>query len=257
MSEPEKKKELSSEMRILVASILSMAVILLWVKFFAPKPPAQPASNQQTGELQRQRRMARESIPAGSAITPATSGTNEQTSRGSATAIAPTPAVVVPVKADTQERTIVVENSLYRVEISNRGGVVKSWQLKKYKDDAKPPRVLDVVHPEASAQVGGWPFAVVLDDPQLEAQANSALYVAGVAEPAVHGGKAATQYEAPSGKTAGSSYGIATELERWTPRGYEDISIRSFLRGARGNCRSSSTARLSTPAWPGWEDSAI
>ena len=44
-----------------------------------------------------------------------------------------------------------MENALYRVEISNRGGVVKSWQLKKYKDDAKPQRVLDVVHPEAAA----------------------------------------------------------------------------------------------------------
>ncbi len=89
----------------------------------------------------------------------------------------------MPPKADAQERTIVVENALYRVEISNRGGVVKSWQLKKYKDDARPQRVLDVVHPEAAAQVGGWPFALVLDDPQLEAQANSALYVAGIPHP--------------------------------------------------------------------------
>jgi hypothetical protein len=27
--------------------------------------------------------------------------------------------------------------------------------------------VLDVVHPEAAQQTGGWPFAVVLDDEQL------------------------------------------------------------------------------------------
>jgi YidC/Oxa1 family membrane protein insertase len=98
--------------------------------------------------------------------------------------IAPSNAAAMPPTAAKEEPNIVVENSLYRVEISNRGGVVKSWQLKKYKDDSKPQRVLDVVHPEAAGQVGGWPFAVVLDDAQLEAQANSALYVA--SEPGVH-----------------------------------------------------------------------
>src|SRR5262249_58306490 len=52
------------------------------------------------------------------------------------------------VKGEASERPIVIENSLYRVEFSNRGAVVKSWQLKKYRDDAKPPRTLDLVHPE-------------------------------------------------------------------------------------------------------------
>jgi len=200
VSEPVKKKELSSEMRILVASLLSMAVILLWVKFFAPKPPANLPQNNKSAITE----------PAGAnagklASSPATNGTagngaNGQLPGGNATTIAPTPMIVVPVKADTQERTIVVENALYRVEISNRGGVVKSWQLKKYKDDSKPPRILDVVHPEASAQVGGWPFAVVLDDPHLESQANSGLYVAGVAESSDHSGDATEHLAAPPGK---------------------------------------------------------
>lgn len=101
---------------------------------------------------------------------------------GVATGIAPSNAAAMPPKADAQEHMIVVENGLYHVEISNRGGVVKSWQLKQYKDDARPQRVLDVVHPEAAAQVGGWPFALVLDDQQREAQANSALYVAAASE---------------------------------------------------------------------------
>ena len=68
-----------------------------------------------------------------------------------------------------------VENALYRVEFSNRGAVVKSWQLKKYTDDSKPPRILDVVHPHA-AETAGWPFAVVLNDEQQQNTANSALY---------------------------------------------------------------------------------
>jgi YidC/Oxa1 family membrane protein insertase len=173
VSGPEKKKELSSEMRILVASLLSMAVILLWVKFFAPKPPPnlpqpnKPAVTATTPNAAR---------PSNSASTTA-GKTDAQVIPGTATSIAPANAAAMPPKADTQERAIVIENALYRVEISNRGGVVKSWQLKKYKDDAKPQRVLDVVHPEAAQQVGSWPFSLTLDDPQLETQANSALYV--------------------------------------------------------------------------------
>ncbi|HEY2546318.1 MAG TPA: membrane protein insertase YidC [Candidatus Acidoferrum sp.] len=176
---PQKKKELSSEMRILIASILSMAVILLWAKFFAPKPPPQankptittPATNS-----------ANATTFSSSPTSPAAANTHTNAA-GVATGIAPSNAAAMPPKAAEQERTIIVENSLYYVEISNRGGVVKSWQLKKYMDDSKPQRVLDVVHQQAAEQVGGWPFAVVLDDPQLQTQANSALYLATVPHP--------------------------------------------------------------------------
>lgn len=193
MSEPEKKKDLSSEMRILIASILSMAVILLWVKFFAPKPPANlPQTNRPALGAPASGSAAGPTSPAAGAAAP--NAANSASPGGNATTIAPAPAVVVPVKADSVERTIVVENALYRVEISNRGGVVKSWQLKKYEDDAKPPHVLDVVHSEASAQIGAWPFSLVLDDSQLEGQANSGLYVAQVSAPAAHLGQAAEHY---------------------------------------------------------------
>ena len=182
MSEPQKKKGLSSEVRILIASILSMAVILLWAKFFAPKPPANlPQANKPGITAPATTNPA---TPA-SSTSPSAAATklNPATPAGVATGIAASNAAAMPPKAAAQERTIVVENGLYRVEISNRGGVVKSWQLKKYMDDAKPQRVLDVVHPQAAEQVGGWPFAVLLDDPQLESQANSALYVAGIPHP--------------------------------------------------------------------------
>ena len=181
MNGQQKKKELSPELRIVIASLLSMAVIFLWVRFFAPKPPA---------NLPQTNRPAQTAPPSpGSPTTPASSSASSgkpSTSQagGSATSIS-APAPAIAPRADREERTMVVENALYRVEISNRGGVVKSWQLKKYTDDAKPPRVLDVVHPEAAAQVGGWPFALVMDDAQLESQANSALYVPAAREPAV------------------------------------------------------------------------
>lgn len=159
------KDKFSPEMRILVASLLSMVIILLWAKYFGPKPPVRPQQ---------------ENKPSVSA--PATPGTPANTGASSGTPSTPatvkaTPAVRnIPPVADAQERNIVVENSLYRVEFSNRGAVVKSWQLKKYKDDAKPQRTLDLVHADSAAKTGGWPFSLVLDDPQLEKAANTGFY---------------------------------------------------------------------------------
>jgi YidC/Oxa1 family membrane protein insertase len=163
-----KKDKFSPELRILVAALLSMVVILLWAKYFGPKPPVKQPQQEQ---------------PAVTA--PATPGptTSAGTSAGAPAAPGPgkssvsaAPAPTATLTVDTEERTVVVENALYRVEFSNRGAVVKSWQLKKYKDDAKPQRTLDLVHPESSAKTGGWPFSLVFDDPQLEKAANSGLY---------------------------------------------------------------------------------
>lgn len=167
MSEPEKKNKFTHEMRLLAASLLSMAVILLWARFFAPKRPlVLPEANKpaQTAPASTGNRAA------------APSATRAALTGATATAVSAPAAASVAPKSDTQERTIVVENDLYRVELSNHGSVVKSWQLKKYLDDSKPQRVLDVVHPEAAEQTGAWPFALVLDDEQLESAVNGGLY---------------------------------------------------------------------------------
>ena len=166
-----------------------MAVIFLWVKFFAPKPPVNlPQPNPSP------------TAPASTGATTPTTGSSAPAKPAAgqgaktATSISAPPAPVITPKGDKEERTIVVENALYRVEISNRGAVVKSWQLKRYMDDAKPQRVLDLVHPEAAAQLGGWPFALAMNDAQLESQANSALYVVSAAEPTIGGGAAGERY---------------------------------------------------------------
>ena len=184
MSEQKKKGPLSPELRILVASLLSMGVILLWAKFFAPKPPANIPQTTKPAVT----------APAPTNPAPPVATPNAGLPSGRATAISPVAAATVPPRADTQERMIVIENDLYHVEISNHGAVVKSWQLKKYMDDSKPQRVLDVVHPKVAEQVGGWPFSVVLEDAQLEAQANTALYQAWVPEPGLQSEDHAQHY---------------------------------------------------------------
>src|SRR5713226_5606893 len=165
MSVPGQKDKFTPELRILVASLLSFGVIILWAKFFGPKPPVQPTQANRPAQT----------APATPSPAASPAANPSQAAAAPATMAAAT-AASVAVRNDSQERAIVVENSLYRVEISNRGAVVKSWQLKNYKDDAKPQRVLDVVHPDASQQTGGWPFSVVLDDEQLQNAANGGLF---------------------------------------------------------------------------------
>ena len=134
-------------MRILGASLLSMLVILLWVKFFAPKPPITPPQSNPAITQPQTPSTASPATPGN----PATTSSADKNSAAPAQAAAP---AAVPVKSASDEHSVVAQNDLYRIEFSNRGAVVKSWQLLKYMDDNKPQRVLDVVHPEAAQQVG-------------------------------------------------------------------------------------------------------
>jgi YidC/Oxa1 family membrane protein insertase len=167
LSVPGQKDKFTPELRILVASLLSMVVILVWAKYFGPKPPVQPP------QANRPAQTAPATSGAATATSPAALGSQ---ATGTPAAMAAAAPASVPRRSDSQERTITIENNLYRVEISNQGAVVKSWKLKKYLDDAKPQRVLDLVHPEASQQTGGWPFALILDDEQQQNAANGGLY---------------------------------------------------------------------------------
>ena len=144
----------------LIAFILMMAAF----EYFAPKKAEQP--NQPTQQKTQ------------SAQTPApVPGTNAATSAAipGATASARTAAAPAhAVEAAAPEQTV-VENELYRITFSNRGGDVTSWVLKKYKaDDQKSP--LDLVNQAAAAKFG-LPLSLYTYDAGLRQQLNSALYV--------------------------------------------------------------------------------
>jgi YidC/Oxa1 family membrane protein insertase len=148
------RKELSTEMRSLLAAVLALLVIGVWSLFYKPPQPTPPAK-----------------APA-----PITNPAVPAAGPAPAAAKPSAPATPVSMRAASEERSIVVESDLYRVQISNRGAVVRGWLLKRFTDDNKPPRILDLVHPEAAQQSGSWPFSLALDDPQQEAAANSALF---------------------------------------------------------------------------------
>ena len=149
------RKELSTETRSLIAAVLCLLVIAGWSLIYKPPQPAPVRTNPVA--------LTPDSpMPAGSSSTPAKVSGN--------------PAPAVAMHAAGEERSIVIESDLYHVQISNRGAVVRSWQLTRFTDDHSPPRTLDLVHPEAAQQEGGYPLSLALDDPQNESAANSAFY---------------------------------------------------------------------------------
>jgi YidC/Oxa1 family membrane protein insertase len=168
-------KEVSDQTRVVIASALSLAVIVVWSLLYRPAPPAPGAGN----------------APASSsatAATPAGAGVSQPAAVSVAAAASPN------AVGDTAEKTIVVESGLYRIELSNRGAVVRSWQLKKYNDANKPPKQLNLVYAETSQEVGNWPFSLQLADAQIEQTVNRALYRASVGE----GTSSETSLKAPA-----------------------------------------------------------
>ena len=153
-------REISDHARVALAFALALLVMVGWYFLNPPKPQT----------------------PSGSAI--AQHATNAPAGAGAPIAQPNQPVVagstgatsVAPVVA-AGEKSIVVESDLYRVELSNRGGVVRSWQLKKYTDEGNPPRTLDLVNADLARQTGGWPLSLQLTDQQLESGANQGLYV--------------------------------------------------------------------------------
>src|SRR5262249_31306111 len=146
-------EEMSDQVRGILFVFLVLLVLFVWSHFFSPPVPA-PAQKQ--------------TAPVSQA------GSSQRVTTSSATSALAKPGDI-PVVQASAEKLVTIDSALYSVTVSNRGGLVRSWKLKKYFDDQNPPRPLDLVDPNTAPQLG-WPFSVVLSDQQLEAKANSALY---------------------------------------------------------------------------------
>ncbi len=153
-------REVSDQARIALAFALALLVMVGWYFLNPPKPQPPPGS------------AAAQHAPAApsSAAAPITQPNQPAVASSTgATSAAPASA--------SGEKNIAIESDLYRVEISNRGAVVRSWQLKKYTDEGNPPRTLDLVNADLARQTDGWPLSLQLADPQLATAANQGLYV--------------------------------------------------------------------------------
>jgi YidC/Oxa1 family membrane protein insertase len=140
---------------LLIFSVV-FVLIFLGLQYFSPKKKTQPETPAEVAST----------APARTAVT------TPMTSPGSAapnSAKTATPAVIA-----TNEATTVVENELYRITFSNRGGQAISWILKKYKDDTGKP--LDLINQKAAAKLG-YPLSLWTYDVNLRNQLAQALYV--------------------------------------------------------------------------------
>jgi YidC/Oxa1 family membrane protein insertase len=151
--------------RLLLVFALTFVAIIVSQQFmskFAPKPTPKPETTQ--------------SAPAATspaAPTQTSTATTPAATNAKSAAAQKTPAPVTTKQASS-ETEITVENDLYKITFSNRGAQVKSWILKKHKDEAGNP--LDLVNSRAAAQYG-YPLSLFTYDEALRNKLNSALYV--------------------------------------------------------------------------------
>ena len=188
---------------MLVFAVTFAAIILAQLFLFKNKPsPQQP----KTAPAET----AQGAKPAPNAL-----GTAAQPAPkvpGKSTADAPKTSLVA--KTASAEVETVVENGLYHIVFTNRGAQVKSWVLKKYKDEDGQP--LDLVNKDAAKF--GMPLSLYVYDETLRNQINSALYV--VAPSGNVNAPGTLTYEYAEGDVAvtkrfefGSTYVISVETE--------------------------------------------
>ena len=146
--------------RSLMVFTMVFAVILLGMQIFHPKKPVTPASTKT------------QSVQSSTAIQSNVANASSGAPAAAASATANTPAT--PQVAAASESTTVVENELYRITFSNRGGQVTSWILKKYTNFAGQP--LDLVN-TAAAEKFGYPLSIYTYDANLRQRLAQALYV--------------------------------------------------------------------------------
>jgi YidC/Oxa1 family membrane protein insertase len=159
------------DMRSMIGFAALLLVVLLGYQYFFKPKPAPETTAQTQSQTQ--------------ATASGQSGTG-QTGRGqtgpvtaqAGTGNGPTGAASAASVAAALETETTVENELYKIVFTNRGGQVKHWILKKYNDTAGKP--LDMVQPQASAQFG-FPLSLYTYEPALTTQLNQALYQVSVA----------------------------------------------------------------------------
>jgi YidC/Oxa1 family membrane protein insertase len=151
------------ERKLLVVFALTFLVIMLFqplLKKYGPQPPAKSESSQAAVQNQAQ--------------LPSQTSTQTPTQLPTANSAAGAKGASAPLQAASESETV-IENDVYRIVFTNRGGRVKSWVLKKYTDDKGGP--LELVN-TAAAELHGYPLTLWTYDEARRNKVNSALYVA-------------------------------------------------------------------------------
>lgn len=151
------------EKRLLIAFLLVFVMIAV-MQYLLPKPQTPPESQKPTPTPQQA-----QGTPPPPSNTPAP-----------AAKASPSMPATIPVKLAHFETHTVLESDNYRITLTNRGGVVQSWILKKFKDNNG--HELDLVNPTV-AKALGYPLSMFSFDSALAQKINEGMYVASAAGP--------------------------------------------------------------------------
>jgi len=146
----------SLEKRLPLALGLMMLVLLVSQYLF--KPPQRPKTVAPP-PAQKQEVVKQQKVPAAADVPGASAA-----------------AGAGQIAASTEQITE-VDTDLYHIVLTNRGGVVKSWVLKRYADAAGKP--LQLVHQTAFEEQNTnvpLPFAIEIKDQRITVDPNTALY---------------------------------------------------------------------------------
>jgi YidC/Oxa1 family membrane protein insertase len=153
-------KEMSTEVRLLLAFLL-MGVVMFLTPYFYKSPPPGPKTGQRT--------------------TAAQNGASQAPSAPAAAETAAPVAPAAPAAAPTERATVavslppvVIDTNVFRVIFDNQGATVRSWQLKKYKGNDNKP--LDLVNPAIGSSEVPYPFALYFAGQPPTAKVNQVYY---------------------------------------------------------------------------------
>jgi YidC/Oxa1 family membrane protein insertase len=184
------------ERRVLIAVLLSFLVLYGYQAMFPPPPDPKPA----------------QTTTSKAATAPKASGPTQSNPTASvqgapaATAEAVSPEAVTP---SAPAREIEIDNADVHAVFTTRGAVLKSWKLKKYRDDLQQPLEMIAGHAPADSPL---PFTLAVDDPALSAKLAAAPFTLAPAAPSEHAGwQAQFDYQDEAGVRAQKIFTIAPD----------------------------------------------
>ncbi len=209
------QQEPGADKKLLLVFALTFAIILIsqpLLRKYAPPPPQATAKTQP----------APTEAPT-QAVTPS---------------VAPAASTVATVHAAAEADTV-IENGLYRITFTNRGGQVKSWILKKFDNDAQTGP-LELV--PAASQKYGYPLSLWTYDQTLRDKLSSALYVATVTMGATANA---------SGQTIEAPAAISFDYADGDVSVHKTFSFdHSYVVGVETSVTSKGAPIPAFPAWP-------
>jgi YidC/Oxa1 family membrane protein insertase len=163
----------SYQKRLPLALGLMMLVLLASQYFFKPVPTPKPAVTPKNDTAVAQQ-------------------VTQAPPSALAAPIGETPAAAVGETIATQQE---LDTDLYHVVFSNKGGVAKSWVIKKYKDESGKP--LQIINPSVAGSNVPEPFAIETEGQKLSFDPNTVLYRTNV----INGGLT-VEFDYSDGKSA-------------------------------------------------------